>query len=464
MRDRMPFYFFVLSLAVLVLFGAAVLQATRPGWRKVQGGFFQIEAQQEPNAAAKNAVLSTPAAISQVILPGLQRVDRCMTCHMGVDDPTMNKAPQPYTYHSDIQIHSPNRFGCTVCHGGQGLATGLKEAHGHVEHWEQPLLPKEYVRASCGQCHTKGDIPGVPELAEGRRLFDSHGCRGCHKVDGVEGTIGPDLSREGSVRRDPSWLEKHFLNPQAVSANSAMPNFKFTRQQARDLTFYMLSLTGEEMGRYYTSESVIPSAAYGRELFVEKNCITCHAIGGVGGKAGPDLMGVLDRHSAEWLDEHFVSPTLVVPGSTMPAYDMDPNARTALIRFMASAAPADAQSLLAGRTQALSAEDALIEAGRKSFEHYGCLGCHGEGAKGGLPNPNSQGGQVPSLIHVADDYKKSEVMALIRKGKMPPLANPAKPAPPLYMPSWKDTVNDEDIKNIVEYLWSLKPKGEASTW
>ena len=98
-----------------------------------------------------------------------------------------------------------------------------------------------------------------------------------------------------------------------------------------------------------------------------------------------------------------------------------------------------------------------------AFEHYGCVGCHGIGAVGGLPNPNSQGGQVPSLIHVADDYKKGEVEALIKKGKMPPLADPKKPAPPLYMPSWKGTVNDEDVKNIVEYLWSLKPK-ETSTW
>lgn len=464
MKDRMPLYFFLLSLANLVLFGAGVLMATRPTWKSYQARFYGIEARQEPNAAAKNAVLQTPPAINQILLPGLQRVDRCTTCHMGVDDPTMKSAPQPFTYHPDASTHPPSKFGCTVCHGGQGLATTLQAAHGDVAHWEQPLLPMEFVRATCGQCHTKGDVPGVPELTEGRHLFDTHGCRGCHKLEGVGGTIGPDLSREGSTRRDPEWLEKHFLNPQSVSPTSAMPNFHFTPQQAKDLTFYMLSLTGEEMGSYYTGKSVIPSATYGRELFVQKDCITCHAIGGVGSKVGPDLLGVTQRHSPDWLDEHFVSPTLVSPGSTMPAYDLDANARAALIRFMASASAADAQALLAGRSTALTPEDAAIEAGKQAFEHYGCVGCHGEGAKGGVMNPNSQGGQVPSLIHVAEDYKKGEVATIIRGGKIPPLADPKKPAPPLYMPAWKGTVNDEDVRNIVEYLWSLKPKAEDLGW
>jgi mono/diheme cytochrome c family protein len=463
MKDRMPLLFFLSSMAVMGLFMAAIVQATRPSWKTYQEQFFQLEAQQEPNAAAKNAVLKTPATISQIILPGLQRVDRCTTCHMGVDDPSMKKAAQPFTYHANVALHPPSKFGCTVCHGGQGLGTGLKDAHGDVEHWEQPLLTRSYVRASCGQCHTRGDIPGVPELTEGRHLFDTHGCRGCHKVNGIGGTIGPDLTHEGSTRRDPQWLEQHFLNPQKVSPTSAMPNFNFTAEQAKALTFYMLSLTGEEMGSYYTSKSVIPSAAYGRQLFAEKNCISCHAIGGAGNKTGPDLAGVMDRHTADWLDEHFVSPTLVVPDSTMPAYDLDPNARAALIRFMGSATAADAQSLLAGRTQPLTAQDSAVEAGKMAFEHYGCVGCHGIGAVGGLPNPNSQGGQVPSLLHVADDYKKPEVISIILKGKMPPLADPKKPAPPLYMPSWKGTVNDEDVKNIVEYLWSLQPK-ETSTW
>ena len=77
-------------------------------------------------------------------------------------------------------------------------------------------------------------MPGVPELAEGRHLFETQGCRGCHKLNGVGGSIGPDLSEEGASLALPTWLEQHFLAPNAVSAGSAMPNFHFTKDQARD--------------------------------------------------------------------------------------------------------------------------------------------------------------------------------------------------------------------------------------
>ena len=188
------------------------------------------------------------------------------------------------------------------------------DAHGKVDFWPNPLLSKEYIRASCGRCHKEGEVPGVPELTEGRRLFETQGCRGCHKLNGVGGSIGPDLTAEGANRRAPEWLERHFLTPSAVSAGSAMPNFHFSKEQARDLTYYMLSLTSEEMGSYFSSVRLIPSAGFGRQLFVEKNCITCHAIGGVGAKTAPDLLGVTKRHSIEWLDEQLVNPELGLSG------------------------------------------------------------------------------------------------------------------------------------------------------
>jgi mono/diheme cytochrome c family protein len=220
------------------------------------------------------------------MLTGLQRVDRCTTCHLGVEDPTMKNAPEPFRYHANLGPHIPSRFGCTICHGGQGLATDKDGAHGKVEFWPNPLLSKDYIRASCGRCHKEGDVPGVPELTEGRRLFETQGCRGCHKLNGVGGSIGPDLTAEGANHRAPEWLERHFLAPNAVSPGSAMPNFHFTKEQARDLTYYMLSLTSEEMGTYYSSVRLIPSPEYGRQLFVEKNCITCHSVGGVGARRG----------------------------------------------------------------------------------------------------------------------------------------------------------------------------------
>ncbi len=461
MERRLPSFFFVLSLIVLALMLAAVWQASAPAWKGYQREFHRLEAVGEPNAAAKNAVLNAALDIRQQLLPGLQRVDRCTTCHLGVEDPTMKSAPQPFTYHPNLAPHVPARFGCTVCHGGQGLATDQRNAHGKVPFWEEPLLPREYIRASCGRSHKEGDVPGVPELTEGRRLFETHGCRGCHKLNGVGGSIGPDLTQEGAVRRFPEWLERHFLDPNAVSRNSPMPNFHFTKGQARALTFYMLSLTSGQMGAYYMSVRLIPSPSYGRQLFVEKNCIACHSIGGVGAKNGPDLLGVTKQHSTGWLDEQLVNPELVYPGSSMPSYDLETNARKALIAFMATATADDAHSILSGRPKPLAPQDAAIEAGKQSFARFGCVGCHGLELQGGVPNPNSQGGEVPSLLHASDDYTKEEVITIIRNGKVPPLEDPKKPAPPLYMPSWKNVLAEEDVRHIADYLWSVQKKKES---
>ncbi|HET9100586.1 MAG TPA: c-type cytochrome [Acidobacteriaceae bacterium] len=461
MERRLQQAFFGLSLLALVLILAAEWQASTPSWKNYQGKYLQLEAQEEPNAASKSAVLATPLAINQVILPGLQRVDRCTTCHLGVEDPTMKNAPEPFRYHAALGPHVPSKFGCTICHGGQGLATDMKAAHGKVAFWQNPLLPADYVRASCGRCHKEGDVPGVPELTEGRHLFETEGCRGCHKLNGVGGSIGPDLTAEGANQRSPGWLVRHFLAPNVVSPGSAMPNFHFTREQARALTYYMLSLTSQDMGSYYSSMQLIPSPQFGRRLFEEKDCMACHAIGGVGGKTAPDLAGVTKRHSTEWLDEQLVNPELVYPGSSMPEYDLESNARKALVAFLATATPEDAQLILARKGHPLTPQDAAVEAGKQDFARFGCAGCHGTELQGGVPNPNAQGGQVPSLLHVSDDYTKEEVIGIIRNGRVPPLDNPKGQAPPLYMPSWKSVLSDEDINRIADFLWSKQQKKES---
>lgn len=464
MERRLQQIFFVLSFLALALIIAAGWQADSPKWKEYQKSYHVLEAQGEPNAEAKAAVIATRPEVHQVMLTGLQRVDRCTTCHLGVEDPTMKDAPEPFKYHAGLGPHVPTKFGCTICHGGQGLATDKDNAHGNVEFWETPLLPKEYIRASCGRCHKDGDVPGVPELTEGKRLFNTQGCRGCHKLNGVGGSIGPDLTEEGAHHRSPEWLAQHFLAPNAVSAGSAMPNYHFTKEQAKALTYFMLSLTSEDMGSYYSSQRSIPGPEYGRQLFAEKNCISCHAVGGEGSKTGPDLFGVVKRHSLEWLDEQLVNPELVYPGSAMPAYDLDANSRKALMAYMAIATPEDAHLLLSNQSRTLKPEEIAIAAGKQDFARFGCVGCHGTELQGGVPNPNAQGGEVPSLLHLSDDYTKDEVIAVIKNGRMPPLDNPKGPTPPLYMPSWKNLLSNEDINRIADYLWSKQQQKKAESW
>ena len=62
----------------------------------------------------------------------------------------------------------------------------------------------------------------------------------------------------------------------------------FTGNELRDLIAYLAPATaGPQEGPVYALPGR-PEA--GRQLFAEKRCIECHAVGGVGGHVGPDLV------------------------------------------------------------------------------------------------------------------------------------------------------------------------------
>ncbi len=60
---------------------------------------------------------------------------------------------------------------------------------------------------------------------------------------------------------------------------------------------------------------------YGRTLYRQEGCFTCHQLNGEGGEVGPDLTveGTRGR-SKDWLVGHFQNPPAYTPGSIMPAF------------------------------------------------------------------------------------------------------------------------------------------------
>jgi mono/diheme cytochrome c family protein len=103
-----------------------------------------------------------------------------------------------------------------------------------------------------------------------------------------------------------------------------------------------------------------------------------------------------------------------------------------------------------------------VERGHEVYRKYGCAGCHGPDAKGGVPNPNAKTAeQVPGLTFVADGYTKAELKNRILKGQREiPALDAKRLPPPLYMPAWGAVIKDAELDDLVAYLVSLKPKGE----
>ena len=59
-------------------------------------------------------------------------VDRCMSCHMGIENPDFSDDMQPYTVHPNLDLigassspHPFNEFGCTSCHSGRSRGLGF---------------------------------------------------------------------------------------------------------------------------------------------------------------------------------------------------------------------------------------------------------------------------------------------------------------------------------------------------
>ncbi len=133
-------------------------------------------------------------------------VDRCEVCHLGVLAPLNIKAEdmapggpgktpdsiaRAFVSHPDkelLEIHKPDRFGCSSCHWGNGRATTSElKGHGLNKFWLWPMFEKENTEAGCQQCHQKDRVTqGAETLNLGRDLFYQRGCMGCHRYEGFD--------------------------------------------------------------------------------------------------------------------------------------------------------------------------------------------------------------------------------------------------------------------------------------
>jgi mono/diheme cytochrome c family protein len=184
--------------------------------------------------------------------------------------------------------HAMEKFGCTICHGGQGSATSFyyashtpnntaeqekwEKTHGwKADHdWEFPMQPMRFVESQCLKCHhqvtdliRQGNRNEAPKLVRGYNLVRELGCFGCHEIAGTKGgrAVGPDLRLEpipsldeltpaervkaladpqnlpGTMRKvgpslnrlsdktHPGWVKRWIKSPRSFRPTTRMPHF-----------------------------------------------------------------------------------------------------------------------------------------------------------------------------------------------------------------------------------------------
>lgn len=476
-------------VSVVLLLLSAYEENLRGEWRRHQQNYRDALEAGAAGDAMRDAAQSMEIKFRQIFLPKLDRVDRCTTCHIGIDDPGMSGAEQPLATHSGkiLTKHPVDKVGCTVCHDGQGRVVERNAAHGEVEHWSRPLLRGDRVYTSCSRCHYENDLfgwemdrfaPGdsarqidqdqlaasLPTIdgerespiARGKRLVLELGCLSCHKYRGRGGTLGPDITFVGdktvhdfdftnvkgeyTVRQ---WLFEHFEDPALVTPASQMRKPDVSPEQARDLTLYMLSLQKKIVPVDYTP---VPqrgegSAADGKQLYT-MFCSGCHGADGRGiadpvpelktpSLSNPDTLAVASDEYLRSIIEHGRSGTKMVAWGDPRGGGLHPDELDRIVHYIRSWQPH------APTRREIRMAKGDVERGGESYARN-CAACHGEDGEGGIGTALNS---VSFLAIASDDFLSQSI---------------AEGRPNTAMPNWR-VFDARQIADLIAVLRSRHP-------
>ncbi|MBI3919878.1 MAG: c-type cytochrome [Armatimonadetes bacterium] len=337
-----------------------------------------------------SGVRQRPFMIQQIVNDELGIVDRCASCHLGIDKPDFDddKVPRVFRYHPRfeelIKPHPLEKYGCTPCHRGQGSALTRNAAHGHVPHFEKPFLIAEYRDAACGQCHAEErDLKAASHLSSGKRLFDLAGCFGCHETKGYESApkFGPSLSHVAS-KLTPEWAVAWVQDPRSFSPNTRMPHFYFSEAQARAVVAYLWQHSTPTKG--VATFEASGSAASGKRLVESIGCFACHTLRGKGAfhplsgnrPYAPDLSNVGGKVSAGWLYAWLKNPRQYFPTARMPNLRLADQEAKDIATYLMTLRRKTVNGIKAPLTSSWWKEPRLVREGERLIGEYGCFGCH----------------------------------------------------------------------------------------
>jgi len=405
-------YFGIASLVVLGLCTVNYWIELTPEWEGYQRKYYdQLATKIDDTAKAKQAA-ATPAKFVQIYNQQLGVADRCVICHLGMENPLMDGAQNPFKVHPGnlLVSHPPEAVGCTMCHQGQGLATTVADAHGNVSHWDKPLLTGHFVQAACTKCHHEDEVPQAPVLSRGKHLLHELGCVGCHRTgDGTDDEkVGPRLAVIGSKVSRP-WLNKWLIDPKNYLPKGQMPQFHLRPQTANALAAYLATFRDKSID---TSSEPKGDHDAGAAIFRRLQCITCHVTredargNPIGGTIGPDLRKVGNKVNKRWLTAFFKDPHAFYPHTKMPRFYLTDQEVADLATYAAEEwVDFDLQDAEKKEPKLPPDSPALVEQGKDLFVELNCSGCHdltGQKSKQAGPDLTFEGSKAVHDLDFGD--------------------------------------------------------------
>jgi len=315
--------------------------------------------------------------IVQINVAEANIVDRCESCHMSAREPLKitaasmtlkgEKKPDEYAQalvsHTSpelLQIHDPDKFGCSPCHQGNGRATtSIEKAHGNYEHWLWPLFPKENAQAGCQTCHsadmmlTSGDVQWTT-INDGKDLFRQRGCMGCHRYEGYDkepedlNAIGQQIKQIEGQKKDNIKQTADLMKQADAAESNEEANTLNTK--AVDLKVDNSKLDGRLQQLDFQSHSLMQDQK----------------------KVGPNLKDARLKLNKNWIPVWLKKPSDFRPTTKMPNFRLTDHQIQAISAYIWQS----------GFTDPLPKHKPGNAAhGKDLFETRGCLACHsiGEG-------------------------------------------------------------------------------------
>ena len=462
-------------LLFLLLFGAWIMEGLNKEWRTHQKGFVEL-LQARADSLGHTEVDDVERGIFQFELSHFNTVDRCISCHLGLEDPRMVQAPQPHTMHpgSFLTDHPVQAYGCTMCHGGQGGALALEDAHGQLQetHWPYPLLEQPYIQASCGKCHLtifnhsgpdqSVEIRGMEVFHRGKTIFSIEGCLGCHQARGVGGIIGPDLTQQGEKTKHEysfqnisgdqtisNWLKEHFKDPEMVSPGSQMLTINLDEKELEALATFVMGLSKPDIPVDYFSIAALNEFKGNRDPMEGKEgysylCSACHGKEGEGKNYKDYETGIPAIGNTDFLrvaSEDYIRFTLEKGRSLRQMGSWEPRVsglRSSELNGISGhlngkvERPAHAMTIKSGNNNLK---------GEQLFDRH-CVTCHGEEGDGGVAVALNQ----QDFLDRADN---EFILNTLLRGR----GNTA-------MPAWSN-LEDGELGDLIFYMRSWSRNGSS---
>lgn len=235
------------------------------------------------------------------------------------------------------------------------------------------------VLACSGTASAQEELEPTQNPLAGSEVFQAKGCSECHAVNGLGGTVGPDLGRiprRRSFHELAATLWNHIPLMGDFMREQGIARPEMDAREAADLIGFLFTLD------YFDAPGDVD---LGKHLFSEKDCFVCHRVDVFGGEIGPNLDFVGQYGSpvlvaaAMWNHGAPMADSIKARGIKRALFQ--PGELVDLIAYLQSVAPQSLEGpvyVLPGRA----------EGGRVIFLEKRCNECHSVQGVGGRLAPD----------------------------------------------------------------------------